>query len=185
MAGWLRLSNRRLHVRRFIDISTSGVDEIGGRIVTDRGNASRPRPGVNSSAVIFAFIGAIIGAAVVLFLKSGTLRANMSYADLAATLLAAVGVIVAIFGGVLAIAAFWGFQQMKKEAVGIATAAALTETKEQIENGVIRTYILDEVAARIAEIVASPDFDRRVQARVDQIVLGNPEDRLLEGDDGE
>lgn len=133
---------------------------------------------------MFAFLGAIIGAAVVLFLKSGTLRPTMPYADLAATLLAAVGVIVAIFGGVLAIAALWGFQQMKLEAVRSATAAALDETKEQIENGTIRSYILEEVEERITEIVASPDFDRRVRTRVDQIVLGNPEDRLLDEEDG-
>lgn len=75
---------------------------------------------------------------------------------------------------------------MKQEAVDSATEAALAETREQIENGVIRTYILDEVAARIAETVESADFDQRVRARVDQIVLGNPEDRLLEVDeDGE
>lgn len=149
-----------------------------------RGEAGAPSSGASSSAVMFAFLGAIIGAAVVLFVKTGTLKADMSYADLAATLLAAVGVIVAIFGGVLAIAALWGFQQMKREAVGSATAAALSETREQIENGVIRAYIMAEVAARIVEIVASPDFERRVQARVDQIVLGNPEDRLLEADEG-
>jgi uncharacterized membrane protein len=132
---------------------------------------------------MFAFLGAVIGAAVVLFLKSGSLRPTMAYADLAATLLAAVGVIVAIFGGVLAIAALWGFQQMKQEAVRSATSAALEEVKEQIENGLIRRDILEEVEARITEIVASPDFERRIRARVDQIVLGNPEDRLLEDDE--
>jgi Tfp pilus assembly protein PilE len=109
----------------------------------------------------------------------------MSYADLAATLLAAVGVIVAIFGGILALTALWGFNQMKQEAVRSATAAALSETKEQIENGTIRRYILEEVEARITEIVASSDFDRRVRARVDQIVLGNPDDRFLEDEGGE
>jgi hypothetical protein len=146
----------------------------------------KPSAGASTSVVMFAFLGAIIGAAVVLFLKSGTLKPNMPYADLAATLLAAVGVIVAIFGGILAIAALWGFQQMKREAVRTATAAALAETKEQIENGTIRRYILEEVEARITEIVASPEFDRRVRARVDHIVLGNPDDKLLEEDeDGE
>lgn len=122
---------------------------------------------------------------MVLFMKTGTFTTNMSYADLAATLLAAVGVIVAIFGGILAIAAFWGFQQMKQEAVRIATSAAIEETKEQIENGVIRTYILDEVATRIDQYIASPEFDRRVRTRVDQIALGKPEDELLEDEEGE
>lgn len=70
-----------------------------GRKMVDRGNAGGPNSGASSSAVIFALLGAVIGAAVVLFLKTGTVTANMTYADLAATLLAAVGVIVAIFGG--------------------------------------------------------------------------------------
>lgn len=151
----------------------------------DEESSGRPDRGVGTTAVMFAFLGAIIGAAVVLFLKSGTITPNMTYADLAATLLASVGVIVAIFGGILAIAALWGFQQMKHEAVRTATAAALAETKEQIENGTIRRYILEEVEARIGEIVASPEFDRRVRTRVDQIVLGKPEDRLLRDEDGE
>jgi hypothetical protein len=153
--------------------------------VNDQGNVGQPSSGASASAVMFAFLGAIIGAAVVLFLKSGNLQPNMAYADLAATLLAAVGVIVAIFAGLLAIAAFWGFQQMKQEAVRSATAAALAETKEQIANGVIRSYILEEVEKRISEVVKSPDFDRRVLDRVDQIVLGNPDDRLLDEEDGE
>ncbi len=141
------------------------------------------------SLVLASFLGAILGAAFIAFLSTGGIKANgITYADLAAILLSAVGVIVAIFGGVLAIAAFWGFEQMKLEAVRTATNAALAETREQIENGSIRRYILEEVETRISEIVASPDFDRRVRARVDQIVLGRPDDRLLEddedGDDG-
>lgn len=142
---------------------------------------------IRPSLALAAFLGAIIGGAFVSFLVTGGVKADgMSYADLAAVLLSAVGVIVAIFGGVLAIAAFWGFEQMKREAVRSATSAALDETREQIENGSIRRYIMEEVEARISEFVASPEFDRRVRTRVDQIVLGNPDDRLLEIDeDGE
>ncbi|TCP97390.1 hypothetical protein C8J46_10612 [Sphingomonas sp. PP-F2F-A104-K0414] len=136
------------------------------------------------SLVLASFLGAILGAAFIAFLSTGGIKADgMTYADLAAILLSAVGVIVAIFGGVLAIAAFWGFEQMKLEAVRSATNASLAETREQIENGSIRRYILEEVETRISEIVASPDFDRRVRARVDQIVLGKPDDRLLDDDD--
>lgn len=139
---------------------------------------------IRPSLALASFLGAIIGAAFVFFLSTGGIKANgMTYADLAAVLLSAVGVIVAIFGGILAIAAFWGFEQMKLEAVRTATDAALAETREQIENGSIRRYILEEVETRIAEIVASPDFDRRVRARVDQIALGRPDDRLLDEDE--
>lgn len=138
------------------------------------------------SLVLAAFLGSIIGAAFIAFLSTGSIKSDgMSYADLAAVLLSAVGVIVAIFGGVLAIAAFWGFEQMKREAVRVATEAALAETKEQIENGSIRRYIAEEAEARISEFVASSEFDRRVRKRVDQIALGNPDDQLLDEEDGE
>lgn len=138
------------------------------------------------SLVFAALLGSIVGGAFIAFLSTGEIKAaGITYPDLAAILLSAVGVIVAIFGGVLAIAAFWGFQQMKQEAVRTATEASLIETKEQIENGSIRRYILEEVEARVAAIVASPDFERRVEARVDQIVLGNPEDLILNEENGE
>lgn len=158
--------------------------DSGARLTASRQRVDGPTyAAVQPSLALFAFLGAVIGAAVMGFMGTGSLKSGgMTYADLAAVLLAAVGVIVAIFGGVLAIAAFWGFQQMKQEAVRTATEAALTEVREQIENGSIRRYILDEVEARITEVVASSDFDRRVRDRVDQIVLGRPEDRLLDDD---
>ncbi len=81
---------------------------------------------------------ATAGALATSYVQTGRLYvvpANISYPDLAAVLLSAVGVIVAIFGGVLAILAFWGFEQMKRDAVRGATQAALDELKEQIENG--------------------------------------------------
>ncbi len=42
---------------------------------------------------------------------------EISYMDLAAVLLTAVAVIVAIFAGVLALAAVWGFNQLKRDAI--------------------------------------------------------------------
>jgi ethanolamine ammonia-lyase large subunit len=114
-------------------------------------------------------------------MKTGTIIPNMSYADLAATLLAAVGVIVAIFGGVLAIAAVWGFAQMKREAVESATSAALSELREQIENGPLRVYIRDEIERLIVEEFNSKRMDQRILQRVDKITLGNEEDDLLKG----
>lgn len=146
----------------------------------ENARSGRPASGASTSAVMFAFLGAIIGAGVVLFMKTGTYKPNMAYADLAATLLAAVGVIVAIFAGVLAIAALWGFDQMKKEAMKSATGAALEHLKEQIENGSLRTYIYAEIERLIAEEFNSRRMDRRIQERVDKIAMGGSEDRLLD-----
>lgn len=133
---------------------------------------------------------AIAGALFTSYAQTGRLYiipGNISYPDLAAILLSAVGVIVAIFGGVLAIAAFWGFEQMKREAVRGATQAALDELKEQIENGKAKDYILDEIKRLTDAEFASRRMDRRIQERVDKIAMGGSEDRLLddESEEGE
>lgn len=132
--------------------------------------------------------GAIIGGAAVWIGQSGTFHlapVGMSYADLAATLLAAVGTIVAIFGGVLAIAALWGFQQLKKDAVSAAGAAGESHVKEQIENGNIRDYIKGEIERLADEEFRSDRMDQRIKRRVDAVAFGRPdEDRLLE-DEGD
>ena len=106
--------------------------------------------------------------------------ANISYPDLAAVLLSAVGVIVAIFGGILAILAFWGFEQMKRDAVRGATQASLDELKEQIENGPTRDYILAEIERLIVDEFKSRRMDQRIQERVDKIAMGGAEDRFDE-----
>lgn len=136
----------------------------------------------NWQTALIALSSAIIGALAATYAQSGHLYLIPagSYQDLAAILLGAVGVIVAIFGGVLAIAAFWGFAQMKHEAVTGATAAALDELKEHIENGPLRDYILGDIERMIKAEVESARMDRRIQERVDKIALGTSEDRLLE-----
>lgn len=132
--------------------------------------------------VLVAGTSAIIGALVSSYAQNGYLNVvptTISYPDLAAILLSAVGVIVAIFGGVLAIAAFWGFEQMKREAVRGATQAALGELKEQIENGTTKDYILDEIKRLTDAEFESRRMDRKIQERIDIMAMGRTEDRLL------
>lgn len=132
---------------------------------------------------LIAGLSAIIGGLLASYAQTRHLNVsplNMSYPDLAAVLLSAVGVIVAIFGGILAILAFWGFEQMKRDAVRGATEAALNELKEQIENGPTRDYILAEIERLIVDEFKSRRMDQRIQERVDKIAMGGSEDRLLD-----
>lgn len=136
---------------------------------------------------------AVVGALAATYAQNGHLYLVPagSYQDLAAILLGAVGVIVAIFGGVLAIAAFWGFGQMKQEAVRsacesaipAASDAAIEHLKQEIGEGEIRAYISAEVERLIEQELNSARMARRIEARVDQMVLGNrEEDQLLDED---
>lgn len=139
--------------------------------------------------VCVAFLGAITGGAVVWLGQTGSFRlrpVDMSYADLAATLLTAVGVIVAIFGGVLALAAIWGFSQLKQDAIRAAESAGHKEVREQIENGSVRDYIKGEVERLADEEFKSERMDKRINQRVDAVAFGRPaEDKLLDDGGGE
>lgn len=138
------------------------------------------------SAVI-GLLGAIVGGVIVWIGQAGSFHlqpVGMSYADLAATLLSAVGVIVAIFGGVLALAAIWGFNQLKRDAVAAAENAGSTEIREQIENGALREYIKGEIGRLTVEEINSDRMEQRIKERVDAVTFGRPdEDRLLEEDE--
>lgn len=126
---------------------------------------------------------AVAGSLAMSYAQTGRLYvapANISYPDLAAILLSAVGVIVAIFGGILAILAFWGFEQMKRHSVRGATQASLDELKEQIENGPTRDYILAEIERLIVDEFKSRRMDQRIQERIDKIAMGGAEDRFDE-----
>lgn len=136
-----------------------------------------------------AFLGSLIGGAVVWVGQRGQFRlepSSMSYSDLAAILLTAVAVIVTIFGGVLALAAIWGFNQLKQDAVNGAKAAGSTEVREQIVNGAIRDYILNEIGRLADEEFRSERMEARIKRRVDSVTFGKPdEDRLLDEDEGD
>lgn len=139
----------------------------------------------DAGRVLFAFLGAIIGAFIVLICQNGTVRLvpnGTTYSDLAALLLTAVSVVVAIFGGVLALAALWGFNQLKKDAVSAAANAGATEVAEQIENGQLRDYIQAEIDRLIRAEVDSERMERRIRDRVDQVTFGSARDRDLEED---
>ncbi len=89
----------------------------------------------------------------------------MSFEVFAGVLLTAVAVIVAVFGAGLAILAFWGFSQLKKESIKASVSAA----RQQVDR-------------LIREEIASPEMEQRIRHRVDEIVLGNARDRELDAD---
>lgn len=135
------------------------------------------------------FFGAIVGGIVVWVSQTGSFHlqpVGMSYAELAATLLTAVGVIVAIFGGVLALAAVWGFNQLKRDAIGAAHAAGSAEIKDHIKSGDIRDFIKGEIERLADEEFKSPRMNERINSRVDAVAFGQPDkDRLLDDEGGE
>ena len=130
-----------------------------------------------------AIAGTLFGGGVVWVTQAVELRVhalNISYFDLAAVLLTAVAVIVTIFGGVLALAAIWGFQQLKRDAIAAAVSAGSHEVKGQIDQGALKDYIKEQIAALTEEEFSSTRMEDRIKHRVDAVTFGRPdEDRLL------
>lgn len=159
------------------------------------------------------FLGAIVGGTIVWVGQTGSFNlqpGGMSYSDLAATLLAAAGLLVAIIGVALALAAFWGFRQLKKDAIRAAQAAGVVEIKDQITKGDIRDSIISAAhAAGSAEIkdqitsgdirdfikreierltdeeFSSPRMNERINRRVDAVAFGRPDKDSLLDDEGD
>lgn len=130
-------------------------------------------------------IGGVMGGFGGLILLSvlGNLTPNgVTFQDLAAVLLTAVAVIVTVLGVAFALAALWGFAELKRSAIAAAEAEAVNEVKEQIENGSIRNYI----STAVKDEIESPKMERRIEVRVDEVIQGNPDkDRELEYDEGD
>ncbi|MBS1070367.1 hypothetical protein JK222_01395 [Gluconobacter cerinus] len=134
-------------------------------------------------------LSAVLGAVFILIMQGIPLKTEgMSYADLSAILLSAVGVIVAIFGGVLAVAAFWGFNQVKQDAIKAAEKAGMREMKEQIESGTIKDDIMQEISTLTEKEFRSDRMEQRIKRVVDAVSFsyGNLEkDRELDADGDE
>lgn len=130
-------------------------------------------------------LSAILGAIFILIMQGIPLKSEgISYADLSAVLLSAVGVIVAIFGGVLAVAAFWGFNQVKQDAIQAAEKAGMREMKEQIESGSIKDDIMQEISKLTEKEFQSDMMEQRIKRVVHAVSFSNTrKDKELDGDE--
>lgn len=105
---------------------------------------------------------------------------KMSYADLAATLLASTAVLVTILGVFVAILAIWGYVHFQRS----IKAAALSYIKDQIERGSIHTQLELMVTNHISEEMNKPDGPLRhlLVERVDVILMNDAQLRAQTGE---
>lgn len=130
-----------------------------------------PPPEPHFGRVVWTLLGGVLGASFVLFLYGAGVTVSggdMKFEVFAGILLTAVAVIVAVFGAGLAILAFWGFSQLKRDSV----KAAVRTARQQVDQ-------------LIREEIASPEMEKRITNRVDEIVLGSSRDRELDEDLGD
>lgn len=127
------------------------------------------------TAVCCVLIGAVLGTAWALGLhyrfalipgetpsSSGVI--TMSYADLAAILLTAVGVLVAVLGIGVAILAVWGFKYIQEQ----STEAAVKRVEEELrDDGVIAKLVqdhLDKMKSGVEKILSAAQSGREAPA---------------------
>jgi hypothetical protein len=128
---------------------------------TDPSGAPPPSP----LWVTGAFVGAIIGGFTVAVIgKSQWVTTNITYTDLAAVLLAAVTLILALFGFVLAAAAIYGYRELQQMIERRADKA----TQEYLDNYAVKILEkrANEYLARRGDI--DDEFDEEDRAFMEE-----------------
>lgn len=121
-------------------------------------------------SILIGGCAGLLPAAAIFATSSGPIRVfagGMSYADLAATLLAASALLVAIIGIFIAVLAVWGF----------ATFRSMTENSareylaDQLRDGEIRTYTQKIVTEFLENSIDDVEFRRLFEERLDRIIV--------------
>lgn len=107
--------------------------------------------------------------------------ANMSYADLAATLLGASAVLLAIIGVFVAALAIWGFTAFRDT----TKASAKQHVDDQLREGELRGHIEKIVSDFLTKEFAGGNLRKLVEERVEAILLSSAGERAKESDASE
>lgn len=123
--------------------------------------------------------GAIAGAvaAVAVLLAQGQpfhlTPVGMSYADLAATLLAAVSALLTIIGIFIAALALWGFTAFR----AMTKNSAKAHVSQQLKQGELRTHVEGVVTEFLAREFAGGNLRKQLEERLDAILVSAPSER--------
>lgn len=140
----------------------------------------------SASRVLWCLLGALLGGggAAIALIVAGNLKSwGWSYPDLAATLLAAVALIITVLGVGLAIAAFWGFDQVRGASEKAAKKAAKKVAIEEVERHMEQAQIRDYLKREAEKILDSATIAELIQSRVDSVLFGGGRNDDLAADD--
>lgn len=144
----------------------------------------------NFKAGAAAFAGAVLGGLVVWLTQGHTLRVvpdQMSYADLAAVLLAVAALFLGAIGLIVAIVAIWGFKYFKQVAVSSARRAAHEKVASELKAGDAKALVIEEARRvaqqRIEEEIRDGSTRRYLDSKVnDAIAKALSENALIGGE---
>lgn len=119
-----------------------------------------------STVLVLSCAAGISGGAFVWLFQGHSIKIRpegMTYAELAAVLLAAASVMVAVFGVSMAVLALWGYRQFKRVAKGassdIAREVASKEVLNELREGAAGNLIDQKVLEAMDEVLSSGKFD--------------------------
>lgn len=146
------------------------------------------RPGKSNRDLVSigaaALIGGLLGSIATWFLKTHTLALapeRMSYADLSATLLSAVSVLMTILGVFVALLAIWGYSQFK----AFASAAATEHVDTQLKEGALRGHVEAVVKEYLEAEFKTGPLRKLVEERIDYVIFSGASERAAEASDAE
>ena len=97
----------------------------------------------------------------------------MTYADLSATVLTAVAVLVTTLGVFVAILAIWGYSQFR----GIAKSSAKSHVDFELKSGQLKSHVEDVVTQFMTQGFDDGKLRSMLEDRVDQIIIKGAEAR--------
>jgi len=106
----------------------------------------------------------------------------MSYAELAATLLASVAVLLAILGFFIAVLAVLGLSQFRGMVRKAATDTAKDHIDERLLEGDLKEHFENTAASFLNTQFKSGTLRRLIEERIDQVVYGGSAQRAEEND---
>jgi hypothetical protein len=124
-------------------------------------------------------VGAVAGAVATIFVllvQGQPFRltpVGMTYADLAATLLAASAVLLTIIGIFIAALAVWGFTAFR----AMTKSSAKAHVTSQLKSGDLRNHVESVVTEFLTREFAGGNLRRQLEERLDAILISAPAER--------
>lgn len=138
------------------------------------------KPGLAIQTVLLGALSGTVAAVMILIIQGQPFRlrpVDMTYADLAATLLAASALMTAIIGLFIAALAVWGFTALR----GLAKNAAKAHVGAELQQGGLRSHVESVVTDFLEKEFEDGNLRQQLEERVDAILFTAPQQRS--GDD--
>lgn len=138
-------------------------------------------------AFFAALGGAVVGAVSVLLWEKASLRLSpldMSYPDLAATVLSATAILLAALGLLIGGAALLGWAQFRGLTKKAASDGARDHINGRLNGGDLQSHFEEITKDFLTSQLNSRDFRKLIEERIDRLAF-SPKDRDLNGEGDE